>query len=825
MTLQPVTLSTALRRHAVECPGRLAVADVTTSMTFAELDAAASAVAAALDAVGTGGAGWLPVLVDRSVASVVALCGAVRAGRPYSPIAADLPAARVAELVQRLGEPELMLVAPERVAAPLPTSSRVVSVAGAVQTEVPPHEGVPVDAEAPAMAVFTSGSTGHPKCVVRDWEMFDRAIADQVALGPVVDGDDWRWGGVQPFTFGGSRALAVLALGGSLMVIDPAAHDTESFLDHLHRWGVVECNLVPSLVTTMLGASRGDRRLPRVRRVLLGGEPVDWDLVEPLRSMLADDAVILHEYGSSEVGRVFVHEVRGAPPVGGGRVPLDRPVARRSVRFDGVEGRSDVRQLMVRDPDSIGYLDDDGLTAARFTVAADGGRWYATGDLFVTTDDGCHHHAGRIDDMVKINGLLVEPREPELVLRSMPGVTAATVLPQRTSAGDWRLVAHLVVDPAAVTPESVRRALEERLPRHLVPAVLVRHDELPVSDRLKVDRSALAASPVTRWRTAPVRPPVDDTERWVIGQVGAVLGDDDVAPDDDLWALGMDSLGAVELCSRLADGGIGEPEPTDLLDHRTPAMIAALLRSGSNTHRAARVSFNSDGSSRPVVVVPGSGGSALAFAAIARELGADQPMVVVEARGMHTRGLPHLRVGSMARHVLAHLPVGLAGQPFVLVGHSGGGAVAHEVAALLAERGPAPVLVLLDPAVGEAVPATSEPFSARDPMRFVAAATRATRLWFGSATGRVRPGPERYRWIHRLHAAAARRHRLRPAPVPVTIVRGAESAVVEIDVPGATSVERLVVGGGHHTMLQPPHAAEVADVLRAVAARVAARVG
>ena len=163
----------------------------------------------------------------------------------------------------------------------------------------------------------------------------------------------------------------------------------------------------------------------------------------PLRSLVAPDAEMLHEFGSSETGRVSIRPMLVGETLGAGRVPVGRPIGRRRVRFEPLDDRGLRRQLFVSDPDSVAYLGDDALTAQRFSRDADGILWYATGDVFGESPDGELHHVGRIDDMVKINGMLVEPLEAELALRSMPGISAAVVLPHETPSGDLRLVGQI----------------------------------------------------------------------------------------------------------------------------------------------------------------------------------------------------------------------------------------------------------------------------------------------------------------------------------------------------------------------------------------------
>src|SRR5204862_1581190 len=163
---------------ATRAPERAAVVDVQRMLTVGELDAAALALAARLlDSAGpqrADGSSWLPIVVDRSVSTAVAIHGAVRAGCAFARIESTMPRELVAELFTRLGDPHRAIVADPRYAELLPDGVDVVLPFG--------HEGVGAAApqtvvhEAPGHVQFTSGSSGRPKGVVVPWSSLDAVV-------------------------------------------------------------------------------------------------------------------------------------------------------------------------------------------------------------------------------------------------------------------------------------------------------------------------------------------------------------------------------------------------------------------------------------------------------------------------------------------------------------------------------------------------------------------------------------------------------------------------------------------------------------------------
>src|SRR4029079_16519780 len=110
--------------------------------------------------------------------------------------------------------------------------------------------------------------------------------------------------------------------------------------------------------------------------------------------------------------------------------------------------------------------------------------------------------------------------------------------------------------------------LQAGLPEHLMPAILVRHNALPRTERQKVDRRALDDAPLVRWRSASVRRDGFETRRWCLADVRRIVGLDGIAHHDDLFAVGLDSLGALELGSALADAGFRAVGPSQLVEAR-----------------------------------------------------------------------------------------------------------------------------------------------------------------------------------------------------------------------------------------------------------------
>lgn len=415
-------------------PEETAVLAEDGTLTFAELDAAASTLAGEL--VEAGVDVGTPVLVPavRSWRTVVAFIGALRAGAVYLPVDPAQPVERLRTLAGLVGA---RVLAGDRHAVPAEVAAelRIVPVGrgGA-------HRGAvlrPVTADDPAYLIFTSGSAGAPRPVVvqhgaaaRLWQALRETVyrKERARLTVAVNA---------PFTFDASvKQLIQLASGHTLCLVpEQVRHDGRAMLDHLEKNQVDVLDGTPSHVRALFAARGPGDSLPGL--LLLGGEPVDPALWAELAA-LPGRAVNLYGPTECTVDVSWAEITEEAPPSIGRPLPGVRVwVTDDQLRPvpAGVLGELCVGGAQL----AAGYLGDDAATASRFITMtlADGtsARVYRTGDLVRFQDDGTLRFVGRADDQVKINGYRIEPGEIASVLRRHPGVAHAEVVAAGPGAG------------------------------------------------------------------------------------------------------------------------------------------------------------------------------------------------------------------------------------------------------------------------------------------------------------------------------------------------------------------------------------------------------
>jgi hypothetical protein len=295
---------------------------------------------------------------------------------------------------------------------------------------------------------------------------------------------------------------------------------------------------------------------------------------------------LLNAYGPTESTTFAAcHEVDTVPP-GAVTVPIGRPISNTQLYVldaamqpvpPGISG-----ELFIGgDGLARCYWNDEALTTTRFVPhpfsSRPGERLYRTGDRVRQRGDGVLEYLGRLDHQVKIRGFRVEPGEVEATLRACDGVREAVVQLREDGTGGRRLVAYVVADAAgAAQGLRLRRALQEKLPDHMVPSVVVCLPAMPLTANGKVDRDRLPA-PGDASGLATGIAPSTELEQAIAVIWRDVLALDHVGVDDNFFEIGGQSLLMARVHSRLQTTLARDVSMLDLFRLPTIRSLAAYL--------------------------------------------------------------------------------------------------------------------------------------------------------------------------------------------------------------------------------------------------------
>ncbi|MFF0554739.1 acyl-CoA synthetase [Streptomyces sp. NPDC004266] len=455
------------------------------TLTYAELARAAGALAGRV-----GGAGRVAVWATPTARTAVAVVAALLAGVPAVPLN---PRTGERELAHILGDstPDLVLAGPgDELPAGLAALPRVdVELTG---PEAPPG-AVPVDPEATALVVYTSGTTGPPKGVL----LSRRAVA--ASLDALAEA--WSWTADDVLV----HALPLFHVHGLVLgILGPLRRGGE--VRHLGAFSVEGVGRelgaggtmlfgVPTMYHRIAEALDRDEALVAAlagARLLVSGSAA-LPVHDHERIAAATGRTVVERYGMSETLMNTSVRPGGEPRPGTVGTPL-AGVDLRLVDEDGSElGELDgetVGEVQVRGPNLFsGYLNRPDATAAAFD-----GDWFRTGDMAVREADGGVRLVGRkATDLIKSGGYKIGAGEIENALLDHPGVREAAVTGEPDPDLGERIVAWVVPQDGEEPPVEAELAdhVAGLLAPHKRPRVVRYLDALPRNDMGKVLKKAL----------------------------------------------------------------------------------------------------------------------------------------------------------------------------------------------------------------------------------------------------------------------------------------------------------------------------------------------
>lgn len=146
----------------------------------------------------------------------------------------------------------------------------------------------------------------------------------------------------------------------------------------------------------------------------------------------------------------------------------------------------------------------------------------------------------------------------------------------REQSADAHLRPVACVDEEILTPATMRRHLNERLPRHMVPQAFVLMERFPLMPNGKLDRQALPPCENMQPAADFLRPRTE-TEQALAAIWSELLQIENVGVDDDFFDLGGQSLLAIKMVSRIRDVFEVDVQLRNLFERPTVAGLAEIV--------------------------------------------------------------------------------------------------------------------------------------------------------------------------------------------------------------------------------------------------------
>jgi amino acid adenylation domain-containing protein len=806
----------------VDAPDRAAVITDTTTLTMAEFNGQANAIAYRLLEGSILPGSRITLYMAHGPEKMVAAIGVLKASSAYVSIDPVRTDKELDDLFSH-SNPTVVLTDKEnqkRATQLANPSSTVVEVSAILNHPLAENPARTVTADSLFNLHYTSGSTGKPKAAIRTHGYKLSAIASITAICRFGPSD--RVAFLQGFY--NTHFIGPLISGASVHPFDFRREGLGAKKAWLRRHRITGyCGMATGLRQVM-EAMQPDDFFPDMRVVSVFGEPLYRTDVVRFDRVFPRSCAFMNWYAAAE------HQVMAAFTVDRERLPKDSdivPLGYTAPFMDVavVDEQSNpvpqgtIGEIVVRGTQlSPGYWGNPELSAQvwRPDPLTPGQRMFHTGDLAVMDETGCLHGRGRVDEQVKIRGFRVMPGEIENMLTEHPAIKAAVVVLDRTNLGTDRLVGYIVGETAAVpTTSDLRAYLGRRLPDYMIPSVFMPVSGFALTATGKVDRRALPPPKIDiQARSGDFIAPKNDVEAALKEIWEELLDEEGVSVEDDFFLIGGDSLKALTMILKVEER-LGRQLPFESL-WLQGSTIRALARAVAGETPAAgwgqALALQSQGENPALFIVTLNSTAGHYCVSLVKRLGADQPVFGLPPKGVGGDALPDQRIEEMSEHCIAMMRRVQPDGPYRIMGYSAAGLLAFETARRLHAQGiEVSKLVLLD----SDLPPTSTAVAGkvlRKPLR-------AARL-AGSLIGQSFGVKGQVHAVDRDLAWSGAQFRYQPKPylgdaiLITTAERQDNGELVE-------SWRRLVEGGlvtaqapgDHISMMQEPNVGELARIL------------
>lgn len=588
LTAQPALLQLGripmierLEQRFIDCAERPALNIAGTSLSYRQLHAHSRAIQQRLQPLLDQHQGSLVVGIclpkcSALYAGILAILGS---GAVYLPLEPSHPLQRQQYILQNAGAVLLLHDGEHPLAAEMPA----LDISGINLDDVDPGQPLMRQRpalDAPCMALYTSGTTGHPKGVLlsqANLAHFTAWYADYVQLT-----EQSRVLQFSSLSFDSSLIdiFPTLLQGAELIVpSDDQRRDPLQLVELIRHQRLSHAFLPPALLSIL-----PLEQLQVLDHVMTGGDVCEPYVIE----QLTRQGNLYNLYGPTEATVLITarqlrpgdhNRTLGGPIANSQVLILDealRPVAEQSVG-----------ELYIVGPGvCLGYLNNPQQTAERYLNLnlpnGESLRAYRTGDMAKWTGDGIEL-CGRRDNQVKIRGFRVEPEEIERCLRDSQLYRQVAVV-----IDSQRRILAFLAQPQEDQPGAAREALKAHavqfLPDYMQPGAWTELASMPFASNGKTDRKALLAFPVNVLENSVRRLPVSADEALLL-EIWAELLElppSDISTDESFFNLGGHSILLSRMLLRLREEFGRSISINRFIELPTIAKLATLVR-GSGT--------------------------------------------------------------------------------------------------------------------------------------------------------------------------------------------------------------------------------------------------
>ncbi len=710
-------------------PKHIAVTSNGMTLTYAELNLKANALASILKDKGVSPGDAIVVYMDRGVNSIASLFAILKLGCVYVPIDNRQPKERVAYMLREVN-PRLILSDRETMRAShafnLEHSNKQLEVDHLWRTNplaqnpyFPSYHSKKDDL---AYIIYTSGSTGKPKGVMISHASLLNVLFFVKESIDFHDKDCLL--ALAPFSFDISLLEILLPLinGASIVIADNEQMKDPHWIVHAITEHNISC-FQATPITWKILFDTGYVLNPSIK-VLCGGEP----LTRGIAAQLTKAHVSCNLYGPTETTicstRLPLHQLKNLKST----VSIGKPIANTKLYVldnslnpvpMGVVGELYIAGMGV----AKGYLQQKDLTAVSFidnpfeTENKTYSTLYKSGDLARWLPDGNLYFVGRADQQFKLRGHRIEAGEIESALLQHPSIKACVVLIKTVNDIDC-LIAYITIQASsAPSRKELRAFLIAKVPDYMRPEKFVVIDDIPSTINGKMDTKALLALEVEQVQTPETNKTfiLTDTQQALADIWCQVLNITSIAPDDDFYDLGGNSILSLIAVLQINEHFSVNLSIRLLVEHPTLETLADVITHFKEKNSESKVqgkhfsfsilkkipnpivTLRSKGQGKPLFLIHPVGGTVFYYIPLVKRLASDRPVYGIQDPGIEAKDTLFSSLSEMADFYISVIKRYQPYGSYYIAGSSFGAQVAFEIARqLYAQKDELAFIGLLD---------------------------------------------------------------------------------------------------------------------------------
>ncbi len=566
------------------------------SWSYAELNARAEKLAAAINGHEISRPAPISLLFDHDAPAIAAVLGVLKAGHFYCALDPAAPLEQNKAILQSLTPSALVcdrvnLDASEKLAeGTIPILNTDDAPAKSDRAVAP----IQVSPAALAYVFFTSGTTGKPKGVMDSHRNVLHNILRYTNNLHIASDDGLTL--LQTLSFSGSVSSLFCALlnGATVYPFDLRREGPVALADWLAEQAITIYHSVPSIFRLIAGEGR---RFAKLRVVRLEGDQASPTDAALFQRNFHPSSLLVNGLGANECGIVRQFFLTTDSPLPTRSLPIGYPVEDMEVFLLDDDGRitppGEIGEIAVKSRYlAVGYWQQPDLTSETFRSSLDdpAARIYRTGDLGRLHENACLDYLGRKDFQDKVRGRRVNLADIESEFSRLDGIREAVAVIKPDRDGENQIaIFYTALDNEPVNLDEARSHLRNRLDNYSMPSALVKLDRLPLNANGKVDRRALPHPHKQRLLTAPAVPPKTQSEIMLVAIWKDLLGLDQIGVDDSFLELGGDSLQLMRMINRVRHTFGREILIADFFLSPTVSALARIL-DGNALHNTRRES-------------------------------------------------------------------------------------------------------------------------------------------------------------------------------------------------------------------------------------------